>query len=300
MPSPEMQRMIDLAISTIGSIPEDLAGRRALGERIAALQAPLDPAVNVEPTEIAGVPAEWIWSDDADPSRVVLYCHGGGFISGSAPEVRPFVGRLARWTRARFVSIDYRLAPENPCPAAVEDTVAVYRALVDAPGPPVSVVMGGDSAGGGLVLSALVALRDGGAPRPAGAFAISPLVDMTLKSTTMLEEPSPDPVATIDEFRRIVAYYLAGAPPASPLASPLHAELHGLPPIHLEATTERLLDDSRSFAAKSRQAGTEASLEVTDGCIHNFVQVAPDAPESIAAVERIVDRIDAWFRAAGR
>lgn len=215
-----------------------------------------DDAV-VEPVEIAGCKAEWVSASGADQDRVMLYVHGGGYVQGSLHSHRNMVYEIARAMDGRVLNLDYRLAPEHPFPAAVDDMVAAWQALLDSGVDPAKASFGGDSAGGGLVIAALVQARDKGLPLPACACCISPWTDLVGTGQTMETKASADPMVDREALTFFSDLYMNGADAAQPLASPLYADLSGLPPLLVQVgTAETLLDDSRRLAARARHAGT--------------------------------------------
>ena len=202
--------------------------------------------------DAAGVPVEIGLSAGADPSRSVLYLHGGGYIIGSTTSHRGLVARLGSAACSRTVSVEYRLAPEHPFPAAVDDALAAYRWLLDAGQAASSIVLAGDSAGGGLAVATLVRARDEGLPMPAAAALFSPLVDLLGEGESMVAKAAQDPTVDAAGHARFCAMYLAGAEPRSAYASPIHADLGGLPPLLIHVgTAEALLDDALRLARRA-------------------------------------------------
>jgi monoterpene epsilon-lactone hydrolase len=233
---------------------------------------------------------EWVWLAGRPAPGTVLYLHGGGYILGRPAHFRALAAGYARATGFRFFVLDYPLAPEHPYPAALDAALNAYRWLLGgARAEPV--VLGGDSAGAGLAVCLLLAINAVRLPQPAAAFLLSPWVDLTLTSESMTAEPSDDPWSSRADFEMRARHYLGGNRPDDPLVSPLFAataDLASLPPLHIEVgTADRLLGDAQALAAKARQAGIEADLEVTTGAVHCFPLHVPDAPESAAAVARI-------------
>ena len=249
---------------------------------------PLDPEVRHEPTAAGGVPAEWQIAPHADPGRTILYLHGGGYCLGSMNTHRDLASRLSRAAAARVLLIDYRLAPEHPHPAAVEDATAAYRWLLANGATPARTVVAGDSAGGGLTVATLLALRDARAPLPAAGVCLSPWVDLEASGESMTTKAAVDPMVQRDGLRMMADAYLAGRNPRSPLASPLYADLAGLPPLLIQVgTAETLLDDSTRLAERARQAGVTVTLEPWEDMIHVWQAFAMVLPEGQQAVERI-------------
>ncbi|GIW43491.1 MAG: hydrolase [Candidatus Binatia bacterium] len=250
--------------------------------------APLPPDVEMMPVDADGVPAAWVKVPESGSGRVVLYLHGGGYVIGSIRTHRDLAQRIARAARARVLLIDYRLAPEHPHPAAVEDSVRAYRWLLAQGVPPASLAIAGDSAGGGLTVATLVALREAGVPLPAAAVCLSPWVDLEGLGESMASKADVDPMVQRDALLRMAAMYLGGQDPRTPLAAPLYADLRNLPPLLIQVgTAETLLDDSLRLAEKARAAGVEVTLEAWDDMIHVWQAFAAMLPEGQQAIDRI-------------
>jgi acetyl esterase/lipase len=233
-----------------------------------------------------GVAAEWIGTPDAD-AGVTLYLHGGGYALGSIDTHRELIARLARATHTRALAIDYRLAPEHPYPAALEDATTAYLWLLKQGITPSHIIIAGDSAGGGLTLATLVALRDAREPLPAGAVCISPWTDLALSGPSMYSKANVDPILTLDSSKLYADCYVGDHEPTNPLISPLYADLGGLPPLLIQVgADEILLDDATRCAAKAREAGVDVTLETWDGLFHVF-QIVPFLPETKEALRQI-------------
>jgi epsilon-lactone hydrolase len=261
------------------------SGMEKVAERVA-------PDVNCEPVDAGGVKAEWIVPPNATPDRVILYFHGGGYVMGSINTHRAMVARIARASQARALALDYRLAPEHPFPAAVEDATAAYRWLIAQGYKPGKIVVAGDSAGGGLVLAALIALRDAKAELPACAVPISPWTDMEGTGASMKTNAAKDPMVAPSGSNgglfNMAKAYIGSADPKNPLASPLHADYKGIPPLLIQVGgTETLLDDSTRVAEKAKAAGVKVDLEVWDEMIHVWHVFAKLLPEGQQAIDRI-------------
>jgi monoterpene epsilon-lactone hydrolase len=291
MPSEQMQALLAALrdhIPDTGTLTVEQ--HRAMHDGLLARRPP-DEGVLVEPATLGGVAAEWVWAEGVPAGRVVLHLHGGGFRAGSPRGSRQFAGRLSSASGARVAVLDYRLAPEHPFPAALDDVMASYRGLLDAGQPATSIAFGGESIGGGtLALAALPAARESGLPLPASAFALSPLTDLTLSSPAISDPAGRDPLARdARQFAEAVRDYLPrGQDPAAPLVSPLYADWSGLPAVHIEVgSTERLIDDARRLIERARLAGVPATFEVTEGAVHAFPATAPETPEAKAAIGRI-------------
>jgi acetyl esterase/lipase len=255
-----------------------------------ALTSQFQPAEDVrcEPADAGGVPAEWITTPEALDERVIYYLHGGAYIMGSINTHREMISRLSRAARARALAIDYRLAPENPFPAAVEDSTDAYRWLVSTGVDPARLVIAGNSAGGGLTVATLVALRDAGDPLPAAAVCLSPWVDLEGLGESMTTRAEVDPMVQRDSLLQLAKAYLRDAHPRTPLAAPLYADLRGLPPLLIQVgTAEALLDDSTRLAERARAAGVDVILEPWDDMFHVWQFCAAMLPEGQQAIDRI-------------
>ena len=285
MTSQQLQIVIQMLRSA--PTPETIEERRAAMETLAQL-APIPEDVQCQPVDAGGVPAEWIAAPNADAERVILYLHGGGYSMGSIKTHRELVSRLSRAAAARALAIDYRLAPENPFPAAVEDATAAYRWLLSYGADPARTVIAGDSAGGGLTVATLVALRDAGDPLPAAAVCLSPWVDMEGIGDSMTTKADLDPMVSREELLEGAKMYLGDADPRTPLAAPLYADLSGLPPLLIHVgTAETLLDDSTRLADRAKTAGVDVTLDVWDDMIHVWQAFAIMLPEGQQAIDRI-------------
>jgi acetyl esterase/lipase len=260
---------------------------RASFEQMAAAFPP-SPDVKSQPVDAGGVPAEWLTAPGAREDRVILYLHGGGYVIGSINTHRDLVGRLSRASGARGLAVGYRLAPEHPHPAAVDDAVTAYRWLLKQGVNPSGIVVAGDSAGGGLAIATLVALRDAGDPMPAAGVGISPWVDLEGIGESMTGLAAEDPLVQKDGLLQLAAMYLGGSDPRTPLAAPLYANLAGLPPLLiLVGTSETLLDDAERLAERARKAGVDVTYEASEGMIHVWQLFASMLSEGRESIERI-------------
>jgi epsilon-lactone hydrolase len=278
-------------------------GSLTIAERrrvMASLAAPPPEATAVDPVDAGGVPAEWVAAAGAPPGRVLLYFHGGAYQIGSRATVRHLVALLSGVIEARALSVDYRLAPEHPFPAAIEDALTAYRWLLAGGTDPELIAVAGDSAGGGLALAALVALRDAGEPLPAAAVLLSPWTDLALTGASLRTRAAVDVLIKPDGMVEAAEFYLAGADPRHPYASPLYADLRGLPPLLIHVgDAEVILDDSTRLAARARAAGVDVSLEVWDEMPHVFPAFAGLLPEADQAIERIGSWLNQRYLVAG-
>jgi len=247
----------------------------------------LPPAtVHCQPVDVNGVPGEWVTAPAAGHGGI-LYLHGGGYTVGSTNTHRGLVARISNLTTLPVLLIDYRLAPEHPFPAALEDAVTAYRWLLAQGIDHSRIVIAGDSAGGGLALATLVALREAGDQLPAGVFCISPWTDLTGCGDSIRSREEQDPVLSMKSLQRDVNYYAGGQDLLSPFISPIFADLAGLPPLFIQVgTDEILLDDSRRIAENAQKAGVDVTLEVYEGMFHVFHMV-PNMPETKKAMLHI-------------
>ena len=243
--------------------------------------------VECEPVSAGGVKAEWITAPNAAADRAILYLHGGVYIMGSINTHRELIARLSKAAQARILALDYRLAPEHPFPAPVEDATAAYRWMLEQGLKPSRIAVAGDSAGGGLTVAALVAFRDAGLPMPAAGIPISPWVDLEAIGESMKTRSSQDPIVKPEMIREIARVYLAGQNPRSPLAAPLYADLHGLPPLLIHVgDAEALLDDSKRLAERAKAGGVDVTLEVWPEMPHVWHLFAHFLPEGQQAIDR--------------
>jgi len=287
MASNELQMVIDMLRSTHNIADLSIEERRAQMENdFTQFQLPMD--VRCDSVDAGGVLAEWITTPGVVAERVIYYLHGGGYVMGSVNTHREMVSRLSRAANARVLILNYRLAPENPFPAAVDDSTTAYRWLLSIGVDPTQLVIAGDSAGGGLTVAALVALRDAGEPLPRAGVCISPWVDLECLGESMATKADIDPMVTRDSVLMLAKAYLGDANPRTPLASPLYADLAGLPPLLIQVgTTEALFDDAKRLADRARAAGVDVILEPWDDMIHVWHLFAAILPEGQQAIDRI-------------
>lgn len=244
--------------------------------------------ITTELVDADGVPAMWVVPEGGDPDRVIQYVHGGGYVIGSMHHYRRFCGHLANAAGCRVLNVEYRLAPEHPHPAAVTDACTAYRWLLAQGIQPQHIGLSGDSAGGGLTMATLVALRDQGDPLPAAAAPISPWVDLEGIGDSMTANAELDLIVAADGLGRMAAAFLDGGDPHDPLAAPLHADLSGLPPLYIQVGGhETLLDDSRRLADKACDAGVDVELEVFPEMQHVFQVAVGRMPEATDAVAKL-------------
>ena len=290
MPSQAMPDVID------GFRERQKAGASQAPPTLEESRAAFAPAGRVHPvpddvqvTEViaGGVPAHWLAAPGADAGRVLLFLHGGGFQMGSLRSDGELAARLGRASGMRVLFPEYRLAPEHPFPAAIDDVLAAWHWLRTGQDLSArSIAVAGDSAGGGLAVALLVATRDAGQALPAAAVLMSPTVDLTSSGASMTERADQDPFSTPALLRELASGYLAGADPRTPLASPLFASLAGLPPLLVQVgTADLLLSDSERLATAATEAGVDVTLQVGEGLPHVY-PIMLGTPEAAAATEQ--------------
>lgn len=285
MASPQLQQAIDM-FKQMGQAMAEAKDMNAM--RAVMIEAPAPAGVTCTPVEAGGVSAEWSVADGAVEDKVILYVHGGGYVMGSAGSHRDVTGRLSKASGARVLSLNYRLAPEHPFPAPVDDAVAAYRWLLAQGISSSNVAIAGDSAGGGLAFATLLALRDAGDPVPAAGVGISPWVDMEGTGESMTTRAAVDPVVQKEGLLEMAKLYLGDADPKNPLAAPLHANLAGLPPLLIHVgDAETLLNDATRITERARKAGVDVTLKIWDEMPHVWHMFAPILPEGQQAIEEI-------------
>jgi len=273
--------------------------RRLLRELLSAQPLPGD--VTVTAAALGGVPTAEITVDGVEPRHVVLYFHGGVYVMGDAFLAADLASQVGRRTRAKVISVDYRLAPEHPYPAAVDDALAAYDALLQGGTAPADIVFAGESAGGGLAIATLVNARDHQLPQPAAAFVMSPYADLTLAGTTLETKGQADPLLSREALQARVSDYTAGQDAALGLISPIFADLSGLPPLIIQAGThEVLLDDALRLAQRAATADVALTLDVTPGVPHVFQAYYQILDEAAAALDRAGQFLSAQLAVAER
>ncbi|WP_084736267.1 alpha/beta hydrolase [Cystobacter ferrugineus] len=264
--------------------------QRAEMERMAR-PTPASRRVHREEVSAGGVPSVWFSPPERSSNAVVLYLHGGSYVMGSTRTHGDLLARLALGTGLRVLAPDYRLAPEHPFPAQLEDTLAVYRWLLSTGVPPRRVVFAGDSAGGGLALSALVAARDQGTPLPAGAVVIAPWVDLECGGASVERNAAYD-WGDKAMLLHWAGWFLGGASAREPLASPLHADLRGLPPLFVHVgSAEIQYDDGVRITEKARAHGVQTHLEVWPEMVHDFQIFGEGFPESVRGTTKLCEHL---------
>ena len=278
----------------------DMNEQRRLLKELTSSQ-PLPADVTVTAAALGGVPTAEITIDGIEPRHVVLYFHSGVYVLGDAFQAANLASQVGRRTRAKVISVDYRLAPEHPYPAAVDDALAAYEALLHNGTAPSDIAFAGESAGGGLAIATLVNARDHGLPLPAAAFVMSPYADLTLAGTTMQTKREVDPLMSRENLQSRVTDYTAGQDPALGLISPIFADLSGLPPLIIPAGThEVLLDDAVRLARQAATADVEVTLDITPRVPHVFQTFYPILDEAAAALDRAGQLLSAHLASAER
>jgi acetyl esterase/lipase len=278
----------------------DVSEQRRLLHALLSAQ-PLPADVTVSAATLGGVRTAEIAVDGVEPRHVVLYFHGGVYVMGDAFLAADLASQVGRRTQAKVVSVDYRLAPEHPYPAAVDDALAAYEALLHGGTAPEDVVFAGESAGGGLAVAAMVSAREHQLPQPAAAYVMSPYADLTLAGTTLESKAMADPLLSREALQARIADYTAGQDAALGLISPIFADLSGLPPLIIQAGThEVLLDDAVRLAQRAAIDDVEVTLDITPGVPHVFQAYHQILDEGAAALDRAGRFLSAHLAISGR
>jgi acetyl esterase/lipase len=292
--TPELDQVIALA-SELGDYDDSqgtIEGFRRSLERLTD-NFSFEGAASFERVNAGGVPAEWVSAEGSAADRAVLYLHGGGYIIGSVRTHRVLMAGLSQASGARVLGLEYRLAPEHPFPAPVEDAVAAYRWLLAEGYDAANIAVAGDSAGGGLTVSVMVQLRYLGLPMPGAAVCFSPWVDLEGVGESMDTNAEIDPMVQREGLSFMAEVYLGGCNPRAPLAAPLYADLQGLPPTLIQVgSAETLLDDSTRLADRTRAAGVDVRLDVWEDMIHVWQLFAPMLPEGWEALAQAGEFIE--------
>ena len=273
-------------------------GEEALKKRVGDSRAGLEMLgrmdkiaedITIEDVNVNGIASIWISNPNVVANRVVLYFHGGGYFEGSINSHKGLAARISHASKSKVLMPEYRLAPENPYPAALDDAVKTYKWLLEKEGiSPEKVIIGGDSAGGGLTAATLVKLRDLGIPLPAAAVLLSPWTDLDVTGDSMRSKKREDPFIKIGDVFWMSSLYCGDEDPRNPYISPLYADLKGLPPLLIHVgSAELLLDDSTRFAEKAKLAGVDVTLEIWEDMIHVFQAFALWAPEGQKGIDKI-------------
>ncbi len=262
-------------------------------EKGAGRYASLPERIAVRADMLGEMKAEWLTPEGSDPEKVILYVHGGGYVSGSCSDHRAIISKFADFTSCTCLIYEYRLAPEHPFPAALDDSVAAYRYLLEKGYKPEHILLAGESAGGGLSLALLLALKENGIPLPAGAVAISPWTDLSCSGESYRTKNRLSP-APIDSWHVFSRHYAGDQDPHNPLISPLYGDLRNLPPLFINsAVNDELYDDGKEFARRAKEAGVDVIFRSGEGMIHCYPLLAPYFPEATSAMQEIVDFVRA-------
>lgn len=284
-------RVVKLAIRSYVSFARrddwTLQQRRHAIERFSRFLK-LPSNITCEKLAIDRIPAEWIYASGTQPNRTILYLHGGAYVMCSINSHRHLMAKLAIAANARILAIDYRLAPEYPYPAALEDAMHAYNWLLTNGILPENLAIVGDSAGGGLMVCTLVKLRDAGLPLPAAAVCLSPWVDLTVSGESIKTKASKEFIIPVNLIDQAVDAYLNGVDSKTPTVSPIFADLSGLPPLLIQiGTNDVLLDDARRLTARAEADGIDVTLEIWEQMIHVWHFFSPFMPEAQKAIEKI-------------
>jgi len=289
MASERMRAVVETMRKNKNSTPADLdieQRRKGMELGMQAIVTPDD--ISVEPVDANGIPCRWIYAPEARSDRFVIYFHGGGYVMGSLHTHEELMSRISRHCKARVLGVDYRLAPEHPYPAAVNDGLLVYEWLLAQNIPAGNIMMGGDSAGGGLTLATLLAAKNKSISMPAGAILFSPWTDLTGSGESMITRAEADPMIAggRDGLASMASLYHGQTAASDPLVSPLFGDLSLLPPLLIQVgDAEVLLSDSTRLADYARKHGVRADLQIWDEAPHVF-QALPMIPEAKEALEK--------------
>ena len=273
-----------------------IAGFRELCENGATRYAKIPKEITVKEQVIEGIKAEWLVPDGANHERLILYVHGGGYVSGSCSDHRGFVSKFAKNTGVTNLVYEYRLAPENPFPAALDDSVKVYQWLLKSGFKPENILIAGESAGGGLCLAILLALKEQNIPLPVAAVAISPWTDLTCSSESYRTKNKVS-LAPLNSWKVFSSYYIGNNQANNPLISPLFGDLKGLPPILINSgVDDELFEDGEKFYLKARSAGVDITFTAGIGMVHCYPLLAPMFSEATEAMSEIVNFVRQYLR----
>jgi acetyl esterase/lipase len=287
MKTPALEDLVSALRKNRDQQPSSIAERRSLNE-IHAEKVPIPDRLLVNEVRVGGVPADELSFADHDGNGALLYLHGGAYAIGSPSTHRALAARLGRAAGLNALVPDYRLAPENPFPAAVEDALASYRWLIESGTSPERIVIAGDSAGGGLAMATLLSIRDHGNPLPVAAAILSPWTDLAMTGESLKSREQDDPMLRRKGLAEQAEMYLDGHDPMDPLASPIYADFTGLPPLIIHVgSAEILFDDSVRLAERAKAAGVEVSFHVYEDMMHVWHYFAGLLPEGESAIEEI-------------
>lgn len=268
-----------------------IEGFRETCEKGANRFGKIPAGIQVKPQNIDGIPAEWLIPEGADPQKMVMYVHGGGYVSGSCNDHRAIISKFAKNCGIKYLTYEYRLAPEHPYPAAVDDSVKVYRRILDSGFTPENILIAGESAGGGLTLAVLLALKEQNIALPIAAVAISPWTDLSCSGESY-QTKNKVSLAPLNSWIVFRDHYIGNNPATLPLISPLYGDLKDLPPLFINSgTADELYDDGEAFARKAIAAGVDVIFRKGEGMVHCYPLLAPMFPEATTAMNEIVSFI---------
>jgi epsilon-lactone hydrolase len=277
-----------------GGYDLDLMSMRKMMSRLPAYPRPDD--MTWEEVDAGSTPAIWVTPENGEADRAIIYLHGGGYATGSARDYLAIACHLARAARGRVLAVDYRLAPEHPFPAALDDALAAYAFLRESGYAPDRIALAGDSSGGGLVVATLIALRDRGEPLPRTGVCLCPWTDLTLSGPSLVSNAERDPMIRASTLTRMAEAYLGDRDRRTPTASPLFADLAGLPPLLVQVGSSELLhDDAVRLAEQADAAGVDVTLQVWEDAFHVWHSFADHLPEAQEAMARIGAHLDHHF-----
>jgi epsilon-lactone hydrolase len=269
-----------------------IAGFRELCEKGASKYAKIPNEITIKEQTIEGMKSEWLIPKGASSEKMILYVHGGGYVSGSCNDHRGFVSKFAINTGVTNLVYEYRLAPENPFPAAIEDSIKMVQWVLSSGFKPENIIIAGESAGGGLCLALLLALKEHNIAMPAAAVAISPWTDLTCSSNSYKTKNKVS-VAPLNSWNVFARYYVGDSPVTSPLISPLFGDLKGLPPILINSgVDDELFEDGEKFYLKAKNAGVDITFKAGIGMVHCYPLLAPMFKEATEAMDEIVEFIN--------
>lgn len=247
----------------------------------------------VEKIKIFNIKAEWIIPENIKTRGIILYLHGGGYSMGSINTHRALISRIATASKTKAIAIEYRLAPENPFPCALDDAFSAYKWLIEQGFDHNEIVIAGDSAGGGLTVALLLKIRDENIPKPASGVCLSPWLDLNATGETVTTLAEEDPMIDLKSLNHFALFYAPKEKLSHPWVSPLYADLHDLPPIYIQvSTSEVLLDDTRRFAEKAKNSGVEIKVDYWDKMVHVWQVFGPYLPEALEAIEKLGNYIE--------
>ncbi len=273
-----------------------IAKHRAMGVKNSKILGGVSKDTKIEKINIDGLQAEWLVPVNARREKVILYLHGGGYVTGSIEDHRMMCGLLANATGTKVLIPEYRLAPEHPFPAALDDSLQVFHWLLAQGYVPGNIILAGDSAGGGLAVAAVLALKEKSGSLPAAVVCLSPWADLALTGQSHTTKAKAEAILTKDVLREWALCYTDGSNLTNPLVSPLYGDFHGFPPLLIQAGSEEiLLDDSILLAEKARSAGVDVTLKIWDGMWHVWQALGDLIPENKKTFEEIGQFVQGQF-----